>query len=306
MSKIENLNHFLDINLINTNDIKMLLELGHQIKSNQFNYNFLQHKVLSMIFEKPSTRTRLSFEIGMKQLGGEVVILDQNDTQLGRGESIKDTIRVISKYADLIMYRGTTQSRMDEIVMSSEVPIINGLTDNSHPCQIMADLMTLQEKYKDINNLVITWIGDGNNVCNSWIHSCYHFDFEFRICCPDGYFPKNDEIKKIQKMGKKINLFNDPKSSIEGCDVVVTDTWVSMGMKDEEERISVFKNYQVDKKLMSYANKDSSFLHCLPAHRGFEVAKEVIDGPHSLVWEEAYNRLHIQKAILLWCLNIKF
>lgn len=298
------MNHFLDIDLIDTGTIKKLLAFGHKLKIKK-EAKYLNGEILAMIFEKPSTRTRVSFEIGIKQLNGDAVILDQNDTQLGRGESIQDTIKVISKYASVIMYRGTSEKRLKSIVSSSNVPIINGLTDKSHPCQIMADLMTLEEKYKDINNLIITWVGDGNNVCNSWIHSCKHFNFEFRICSPKKYSPNLFEVEKINNLGKKIKLFDDPKLAVKDCDVVVTDTWVSMGMKDESERISEFKDFQVNQKLMNYSKKKTSFLHCLPAHRGYEVSADVIDGENSLVWEEAHNRLHIQKAILLWCLEKK-
>tara|TARA_B100000989_G_scaffold285277_1_gene252823 strand:- start:208 stop:1107 length:900 start_codon:yes stop_codon:yes gene_type:complete len=298
------MNHFLDIDLIDTGTIKKLLAFGHKLKIKK-EAKYLNGEILAMIFEKPSTRTRVSFEIGIKQLNGDAVILDQNDTQLGRGESIQDTIKVISKYASVIMYRGTSEKRLKSIVSSSNVPIINGLTDKSHPCQIMADLMTLEEKYKDINNLIITWVGDGNNVCNSWIHSCKHFNFEFRICSPKKYSPNLFEVEKINNLGKKIKLFDDPRLAVKDCDVVVTDTWVSMGMKDESERISEFKDFQVNQKLMNYSKKKTSFLHCLPAHRGYEVSADVIDGENSLVWEEAHNRLHIQKAILLWCLEKK-
>ena len=297
------LRHFSDLDLIETKTIKKLLKIGHRIKKNKFKEKHLKNKTLAMIFEKPSTRTRVSFEIGMKQLSGEVVILDQNDTQLGRGESIKDTIKVISKYVDIIMYRGSSDMRFREIVDSSEVPIINGLTNKSHPCQIMADLMTLEEKFKRINNLNILWIGDGNNVCNSWIHSAKHFDFNLKICSPNGFMPPKEELKKIEVLGKKIDLYNDPFEAVKDSDVVITDTWISMGMDDEKERLKKFKNFQVNKELMAATGNNAYFLHCLPAHRGNEVSAEVIDGERSLVWDQAFNRLHIQKAILLWCLN---
>ncbi len=298
------MNHFLDIDLIDTKTIKDLLDIGHKLKA-QSETKYFDGEILAMIFEKPSTRTRISFEIGIKQLNGDAVILDQNDTQLGRGESIQDTIKVISKYANIIMYRGTSEKRLESIVDASAVPIINGLTDKSHPCQIMADLMTLQEKYKNIDDLTITWIGDGNNVCNSWIHSCKHFNFEFRICAPDRYLPNLLEIEKIKNLGREIKLFNEPRLAVRDSDVVITDTWVSMGMEDESKRIKEFEGFQVNKELMSCAKERASFLHCLPAHRGYEVSSEVIDGENSLVWEEAHNRLHIQKAILLWCLRKK-
>ena len=296
----EKLNHFLDLDQINTKTIKALLESAHKLKKSKISKKYLYKKILAMIFEKPSTRTRVSFEIGMKQLYGEVITLDQNDTQLGRGESIEDTIKVISKYVDVIMYRGSRQDRLEEIVCASDVPIINGLTDKSHPCQIMADLMTLEEKYKSLDGLNIVWVGDGNNVCNSWIHASKHFDFNLKISCPKGFFPKDKEIKG----GNNIQTFDDPLKAVKNADVVVTDTWVSMGMAEEKERLKRFKGFQVNERLMSIAKPTSIFLHCLPAHRGSEVSAEVIDGKQSLVWVEAHNRLFVQKAILLWCLGV--
>lgn len=293
------LRHFLDLDQINTKTIKALLVSAHKLKKNKVCKKYLDKKILAMIFEKPSTRTRVSFEIGMKQLHGDVITLDQDDTQLGRGESIEDTIKVISKYVDVIMYRGSRQERLEEIVNVSEVPIINGLTDRSHPCQIMADLMTLEESCESLDGLDIVWIGDGNNVCNSWIHASKHFNFNLRISCPKSFFPKNDEIK-----GNNIHIFDDPLKAAKNADVIVTDTWVSMGMADERKRLEKFKGFQVDEKLMSTAKPNCFFLHCLPAHRGNEVSAEVIDGKQSLVWVEAHNRLFVQKAILLWCLGV--
>ena len=296
---MKKIRHFLDIDKFSTDTIKKLLLASHKLKNEVFNNKNLLKKILVMVFEKPSTRTRLSFEIGMKQLHGEVVILDQNDTQLGRGESIKDTIRVISKYADIIMYRGSSEERLDEIVKVSEIPVINGLTDKSHPCQIMADIMTLEEKFKSIDGLKITWIGDGNNVCNSWIHASKHFNFNYNISCPKGFFPKEDVTEL-----SNVKIFDDPLEAAKGADVIITDTWVSMGMVDEKERLEKFKGFQVNKSLMNLAKSDAVFMHCLPAHRGIEVADEIIDGPQSLVWQEAHNRLFVQKAILLWCLKM--
>ena len=216
--------HFLNLDEIKNSDIKTILAESHELKKNYKKKKLNDKKILAMIFEKPSTRTRVSFEIGMKQLYGEVITLDQNDTQLGRGESIEDTIKVISKYVDVIMYRGSSQDRLDEIVCASDVPIINGLTDKSHPCQIMADLMTIEEKYKSLDGLNIVWVGDGNNVCNSWIHASKHFDFNLKISCPKDFFPKDEEIEG----GNNIQTFDDPLKAVKNADVVVTDTWVSM------------------------------------------------------------------------------
>lgn len=298
------LRHFLDIDLVDTATVKNLLTLAHNLKKTDKVEIDMEQKILAMIFEKPSTRTRVSFEIGMKQMNGEVVILDQNDTQLGRGESIKDTIKVLSNYVDIIMYRGSSNQRLSEIVKNSTVPIINGLTDLSHPCQIMADLMTLEEKFDSLNKLKICWVGDGNNVCNSWIHACKHFKFKLNIATPKNFRPKKSELKKVTNCENKIEIFNNPTDAVSGADVLITDTWFSMGLEDKNN-LSDFEGYQINKSLMNHAKSNAFFLHCLPAHRGQEVTDEVIDGSNSLVWEEAKNRLFVQKAILIWCLRME-
>ena len=298
------LRHFLDIDLINTATVKNLLTLAHNLKKTNNVDIDMEQKILAMIFEKPSTRTRVSFEIGMKQMNGEVVILDQNDTQLARGESIKDTIKVLSNYVDIIMYRGSSNQRLSEIVKNSTVPIINGLTDLSHPCQIMADLMTLEEKFDSLNKLKICWVGDGNNVCNSWIHACKHFKFKLNIATPQNFRPQKKELKKVTNCENKIEIFNNPIDAVSGADVIITDTWFSMGLEDKNN-LSDFEGYQINKSLMNHAKSNAIFLHCLPAHRGQEVTDEVIDGSNSLVWEEAKNRLFVQKAILIWCLKME-
>ena len=254
-----------------------------------------------MIFEKPSTRTRVSFEVGMKNLNGEVVILDHADSQLGRGESLEDTMKVLSRDVDIVVYRGASGKKLYKLSELSTVPIINGLTDESHPCQIIADIMTLQENFKSLDDLNICWVGDGNNVCNSWIHSCKHFNFNFNISCPSGNFPKKNKLKNVNS--SKINFFEDPYKAVCGADVVITDTWVSMGMKKDPDRLKKFKKFQINKNLMNKTGKRTYFLHCLPAHRGYEVTDEIIDGENSLVWSEAENRLYVHQAILLWCLK---
>ena len=298
------LRHFLDIDLVDTATVKNLLTLAHNLKKTDNVDIDMEQKILAMIFEKPSTRTRVSFEIGMKQMNGEVVILDQNDTQLGRGESIKDTIKVLSNYVDIIMYRGSSNQRLSEIVKNSTVPIINGLTDLSHPCQIMADLMTLEEKFGSLNKLKICWVGDGNNVCNSWIHACKHFKFKLNIATPKNFRPQKSELKKVTNCENKIEIFNNPTDAVSGADVLITDTWFSMGLEDKNN-LSDFEGYQINKSLMNHAKSNAFFLHCLPAHRGQEVTDEIIDGSNSLVWEEAKNRLFVQKAILIWCLRME-
>ena len=293
--------HFLNLDEISKNDINLILSESHKIKKKSSDHTFKKKKILAMIFEKPSTRTRVSFEVGMKQLNGDVVILDHADSQLGRGESLEDTIKVLSKYVDIIVYRGSCEEKMYDLKNFSTVPIINGLTDQSHPCQIIADILTLQENFPTLDNLNISWVGDGNNVCNSWIHSCKHFNFNLNISCPENSFPDKKILKKYQS--SKINIFKEPFEAVKGADVIVTDTWVSMGMKDNPDRIKKFKKFQVNKKLLEKTNKKTFFLHCLPAHRGYEVTNEIIDGKNSLVWSEAENRLYAHQAILLWCLN---
>ncbi len=303
---VNSIRHFIDLNEISTKQIRSILDLSHKIKRSKSRKKVLKNKFLSMIFEKPSTRTRISFEIGMKQLGGDVITLDQADTQLGRGESIQDTIKVLGEYVDIILYRGSSDKLLSDISLLSSIPIINGLTDNSHPCQIMADILTLEEKFKSLNKLKICWVGDGNNVCNSWIDISKHFNFNLNISTPKVYRPDLLKIEKIKKYGKNINYFVDPKKAVEDADVVITDTWSSMGTKESKIRIAKFSKYQVNKSLMKLAKSHAVFLHCMPAHRGQEVTAEIIDGKNSLILKEASNRLHVQKSILLWCLNINY
>lgn len=255
-----------------------------------------------MIFEKPSTRTRVSFEVGMKQMGGDVVVLDQNDSQLGRGESLNDTVKVLSRYVDVIMYRGKDEQNLYEISKVSSVPIINGLTDSSHPCQILADIMTLEEKFSDINKLNICWIGDGNNVCNSWIHLTKHYNFNLSISCPEGCFPNKNILEQFASA--KLKIFSRPVEAVLGADVIVTDTWVSMGMNQNLNRLKKFKKFQINTNLVNKTKRNTFILHCLPAHRGEEITNEIIDGKNSLVWEEAENRLYAHQSILSWCLGL--
>ena len=296
--------HFLNLANIDTNSIKHIIKLSHKLKKRGFKKKPLKNKFLSMIFEKPSTRTRISFEIGMKQLGGDVVTLDHADTQLGRGESIEDTVKVLCQYADIILYRGSSELLLNKISLVSSVPIINGLTDNSHPCQIMADIMTLEEKFKTSDKLVISWIGDGNNVCNSWIDISRHYNFTLRVSTPDLFLPNMEKLNAVKALGKDVSYVNDPKQAVKNANVVITDTWSSMGTKDTKKRLTKFSNYQVNNTLMKLTNNNSIFMHCMPAHRGQEVTSQIIDGPKSMVIEEAHNRLHVQKSILLWCMEM--
>ena len=298
---MKEIRHFLNLDELSNKDILEILSKSHALKKTYGKTTLKKRKILAMIFEKPSTRTRVSFEVGMKKINGEVVILDQNDTQLARGESLSDTIKVLSRYVDIIMYRGSDEKKLYEISKSSNVPIINGLTNQSHPCQIIADLMTLEENFKDINKINLCWLGDGNNVCNSWIHACKHYDFNLNISCPEGFFPEERVFKKVKK--KNIKLFKNPEAAVEGADVLITDTWESMGMKKKSNTLQKFEKFQINSSLLKKTQKKTFVLHCLPAHRGNEITNEVIDGKNSLVWDEAQNRLYAHQSILFWCLK---
>jgi ornithine carbamoyltransferase len=254
-----------------------------------------------MIFEKPSTRTRVSFEAGMKQLGGETIVLSRSDTQLGRGETVADTARVLSRYVDAIMIRTDDAAKLEELAEYATVPVINGLTDDTHPCQVMADLMTFEEHRGSLDGKVVAWTGDGNNVASSWIQAAAHFGCEIRLACPPQLQPNAKVIEWARGNGASVVVDTDPKAAVAGAHLVVTDTWVSMGCQDEN-RASLLAPYQVNEGLMALAAPDALFMHCLPAHRNEEVTDAVMDGPQSVVWDEAENRLHVQKGILTWCL----
>ncbi|KAB0676574.1 ornithine carbamoyltransferase [Aureimonas leprariae] len=260
----------------------------------------LAGRVLAMIFDKPSTRTRVSFDVAMRQLGGETLFLSGTEMQLGRAETIADTARVLSRYVDAIMIRTTTHDRLMEMAEYATVPVINGLTDDTHPCQIMADLMTFEEKRGSVRGKTIAWSGDGNNVLNSFIEATSRFGFQLRIATPEGSEADLGRIAKAREQGAAIHVTTDPVEAVRGADCVVTDTWVSMGAEDRARGHNVFAPYQVNARLMAEAKPDALFMHCLPAHRGEEVTDEVIDGPQSVVFDEAENRLHAQKSILAW------
>ena len=260
----------------------------------------LAGRVLAMIFEKNSTRTRVSFDIAMRQLGGSAVILEAGTTQLGRGETIADTARVLSRMADAIMIRTDDHAKIEELAHFADVPVINGLTDQSHPCQIMADLQTVIEHGKALPGLELAWLGDGNNVLNSIIEAAGLMRFNVRIAVPEGYESDAGFIARAEALGARISLTRDPREAAVGADVIVTDTWVSMGQTGAEARIAAMTPYQVNDGLMAAAKADALFLHCLPAHRGEEVTDSVIDGPRSVVWDEAENRIHAQKSVLRW------
>jgi ornithine carbamoyltransferase len=294
--------HFLDIDRHETAELRHMLDLGLAYKNGRRDRP-LDGKTLAMIFEKPSTRTRVSFEVATRQLGGDVIMLDTAGSQLGRGETIADTARVLSRYVDAIMIRTDHAEKLDELARNATVPVINGLTDTSHPCQIMADVMTLQEKKGPIADAIVAWSGDGNNVAVSWMHAAARFGFELRLACPEGLCPPQSVIDWARREGARVHLVHEPAQAVTGADCVVTDTWVSMGDDGSVNRHNLLAPFRVDEDLMAKAKPDAIFMHCLPAKRGEEVTAGVIDGPQSVVWDEAENRLHAQKGILAWCLS---
>jgi ornithine carbamoyltransferase len=294
--------HFLDLDRIEAAELRRMLDRGTAFKRGADRSAPLKGKILAMIFEKPSTRTRLSFEVAMKQLGGDVVVMSSTDSQLSRGESIADTARVLSRYVDAIMIRTSSGSKLEELAQHATVPVINGLTDATHPCQLMADVMTLEEHKGPAAGKIVAWSGDGNNVATSWIHASVRFGFEMRIACPEALRPPAKAIAWARANGGRLAVTADPEAAVAGADCVVTDTWVSMGVEGALERHNMLAPYRVDERLMAKAKPDAIFMHCLPAKRGQEVTAGVIDGPQSVVWDEAENRLHAQKGILAWCL----
>jgi ornithine carbamoyltransferase len=303
--------HFLDLSDLDSATLKGLIASARQRKDLRAGLPRgmkdadapLDGRMLALIFEKPSTRTRISFDVGMQELGGSTIMLTGAEMQLGRGESIADTARVLSRYVDAIMIRTLAHDTLTELAEFAGVPVINGLTKLSHPCQVMADVMTFEEKKGPIRGHTITWTGDCNNVCASWIHAAARFEFTLRVATPDELAPRPNLRKWAEGSGAKIIFTDNPEQAVTGADCVVTDTWVSMGDKEGTKRRNLLKPYQVNTALMARAKPDAIFMHCLPAHRGEEVTDDVIDGPQSVVFDEAENRMHIQKAILLWCLG---
>jgi ornithine carbamoyltransferase len=294
--------HFLDLDQFDGAELRRILDLGVAYKNGRRDRP-LAGKTLAMIFEKPSTRTRVSFEVAMRHLGGDTIFLDAADTQLGRGETVADTARVLSRYVDAIMIRTKESRKLDELAHHATVPVINGLTDASHPCQLMADVMTLQEKKGPLAGKIVAWSGDGNNVASSWVHAAVRFGFTLRIACPDELSPPRRLFDWAQHEGGGVRLTTEPLEAVAGADCVVTDTWISMGDEGNVNRHNMLAPYRVDERLMAHAKPDAIFMHCLPATRGEEVTAGVIDGPQSVVWDEAENRLHAQKGILAWCLG---
>jgi ornithine carbamoyltransferase len=294
--------HFLDLDRVSALELRRILDQAVQWKATLDRSKPLAGKMLALIFEKPSTRTRLSFEVAIRQLGGDAITLTASDTQISRGETVADTAKVLSRYVDVVMIRTTSAAKLEELAANATVPVINGLTDISHPCQIMADVMTLEEHKGPVAGKIVAWSGDGNNVAASWIHAATRFGFELRLACPEGMRPSAQILGWARRENGKVSVMADPREAASGADCIVTDTWVSMGTDPKLFRPDLLAPYRVDEALMSCAKRDAIFMHCLPAKRGEEVTAGVIDGPQSVVWDEAENRMHVQKAILTWCL----
>ena len=289
---------FLTIPDFSRDEILALLDLALKMKRGEYRGRPLEGKTLGMIFAKSSTRTRVSFEVGTHQLGGHALFLSSRDIQLGRGEPIRDMARVLSRYVDGIMIRTFAHEDVQELARFASVPVINGLTDLLHPCQVLADLLTMQEAFGSVEGKVVAWVGDGNNMANSWISAAGLLGFELRLACPEGYEPKHD-LYAASAQRTAVSITEVPEEAVEGAHVVTTDVWASMGQEEEAEaRRLAFQGYMVDAELMRRADPGAIFLHCLPAHRGEEVTEDVLEGPQSRVWDEAENRLHVQKALL--------
>jgi ornithine carbamoyltransferase len=303
--------HFLDLWKLSAADLRSILDDAKARKAARKGWPKgrvdadapLKDRVLAMVFEKNSTRTRFSFDAAIRQLGGQGIIANAADMQLGRGEPIEDTARVLSRMVDAVMIRANRHDDVERFAQASTIPVINGLTDKSHPCQILADLQTIEEHRGNVAGQTIAWVGDGNNVCASFIHAAPRLGYRLRIACPPQYHPDLYDLARAQQEGGEVLLMDDPKMAVASADVVVTDTWVSMGDDDHEARMDAFETFTVDERLMELAASDAIFLHCLPAHRGEEVTDAVLDGEQSQVWDEAENRIHAQKAVLNWCLG---
>ena len=303
--------HFIDLWHLESAELREILDMAHAMKKARQGWPKgrvdtgapLEGHTLAMIFEKSSTRTRFSFDMAMRQLGGSSITATSNDMQLGRGETVEDTARVLSRFVDAVMIRANDHSDVEAFAENASVPVINGLTDRSHPCQIMADLQTLEEHGLTLNGARLAWVGDGNNVCASFIHAAAKFGFSLAVGTPPRFAPDDEDIEIARDLQGRIDLYDTAEEAVAGADVVIADTFVSMGDADAERRLEILEPYAVTEELMELAASGAKFLHCLPAHRGEEVDAEVIDGPQSLVFDEAENRMHAQKAVLRWCLG---
>ncbi|PKN40095.1 MAG: ornithine carbamoyltransferase [Deltaproteobacteria bacterium HGW-Deltaproteobacteria-18] len=293
--------HFLSINSLMATEAMGLVLRAKEMKDADYRSDLLAGKTLAMIFEKASTRTRVSFEVGIRHLGGDTIFMTPADSQLGRSEPLKDTARVLSRYVQGMVVRTFAQKNVEDLARYGSIPVVNALTDMFHPCQIMSDMLTIYERTTNLKDLVISWIGDGNNMANSWINASVYFGFQLNIACPDGYTPNTAVLERALKMGAKVFVTDDPKTAIAGSHFVNTDVWASMGQEAEQKkREKAFAGYQVDEELLALADPNAKVLHCLPAHRGEEISESVFEGPQSIVFDQAENRLHMQKAILEW------
>jgi ornithine carbamoyltransferase len=293
--------NFLQILDMKPSEAQAVVRRAEQMKGSGHCSDLLSGKTLILLFEKASTRTRISFEVAIKHLGGSAVFMTPGESQLGRNEPLKDTARVLSRYAQGLVVRTFGQSKLEELALYGSIPVINALTDQYHPCQVMSDVLTIHERTPDLSKLTIAWVGDGNNMANSWINAAVYFGFELRLAVPKGYEPRTDVLEYALSAGARISVTHDPKEAVGGAHYVNTDVWASMGQEAEQERrTEVFRPYQVNDELLKEARKDVKVLHCLPAHRGEEITDEVMEGPASVVWDQAENRLHMQKAILEW------
>lgn len=307
MSQLENKRNFLDLADIDAGELRSMIEQAKTTKKKLAaggTHKPLEGKVLAMIFEKPSTRTRVSFDVGMRQLGGETLFLSGQEMQLGTSETMADTARVLSRYVDIIMIRTMEHDRLLELAKYATVPVINALTDDTHPCQIMADVQTYEEHRGSIKGKTLSWVGDGNNVTHSLLEGAGQFGYHMNIGTPKGCEPDQKYIDYARTKGVTINLSNDAVETVSGTDCVIADKWVSMHQEEKAQGHNVFQPFQVNEELMSHANPDALFMHCLPAKRGEDVTDAVIDGPQSVVFDEAENRMHAQKAIIEWCMGV--
>ena len=296
--------HFLNILSLPRLDAAQLLIRAKSMKDTDFRSDLLGGKTVCLIFEKASTRTRVSFEVAVRHLGGSTIYLTTGDSQLGRSEPLEDTARVLSRYCDAIVIRTFGQTKVETLAHAGSIPVVNALTDEYHPCQVMSDMLTIYERTPNLKDLKVAWIGDGNNMAHSWINAAVYFPFQLTLAFPEGYEPSRDILDNALKLGAKINLTHDPKEAIEGAHYVNTDVWASMGQEEEQaRREKAFKGFCVDEELMGHAAPDAKFMHCLPAHRGEEVSEAVFEGPQSIVFDQAENRLHMQKAVLEWVLQ---
>ena len=312
--KNHDMKHFLDIHTTDAAELRAMIDNAHAMKSARNNRpkgmtdddQPLAGRMVALIFEKPSTRTRVSFDVGVRQMGGQTMVLSGKEMQLGHGETIADTARVLSRYVDLIMIRTFEEATLLEMAEHATVPVINGLTNRTHPCQIMADVMTYEEHRGPIAGKKVVWAGDGNNVCASFLHAAGQFGFDFTFTGPEPLDPEAKFVEFARAKGANVQIERDPNRAIDGADLVVTDTWVSMHDPEsaKERRHNQLRGYQVNEALMARAKPDSLFMHCLPAHRNDEATSAVMDGPHSVIFDEAENRLHAQKAIMRWCLGV--